>query len=44
MTRTSSRDAELASASNRAVLHVPEGNRWVARYQRRPKAQAPAGG
>ncbi len=44
MTRTSSRFADLIAAGNRALLHVPDGDRWVARYQRDPDAQSPAGG
>lgn len=44
MARTSSRHADFAGAANRASLHVPEGGRWVARYQRDADAQAPAGG
>lgn len=44
MTRTSSRHADFSGAANRASLHVPEGGRWVARYQRDADAQAPAGG
>ncbi len=44
MGRTSSRYADFAGAINHASLHVPEGDRWVARYQRDADAQAPAGG
>jgi CubicO group peptidase (beta-lactamase class C family) len=44
MARTSSRHADFAAAANRASLHVPEGGRWVPRYQRDADAQAPAGG
>ncbi len=50
MGRTSSSYADLIDVSNRAVLHVletPKGvasRRWVARYQRDPDAQSPAGG
>ncbi|MEA5442718.1 serine hydrolase [Cyanobium gracile] len=44
MARTSSRHADFVAAANRASLHVPEGGRWVARYQRDADAQAPAGG
>lgn len=44
MARTSSRHADYLNASNQADLHVPEGDHWVARYQRDADAQAPAGG
>lgn len=44
MTATSSRFADYAAADNRAVLHVRDDGRWVARYVREPDAQAPAGG
>ncbi|WP_254940481.1 serine hydrolase [Cyanobium sp. Morenito 9A2] len=50
MGRTSSSHADLLAAPNRAVLHVRESAkgaaspRWVARYQRDPGAQSPAGG
>jgi CubicO group peptidase (beta-lactamase class C family) len=50
MDRTSSSQADLLAASNRAVLHVREGSegaasrRWLARHRRDPEAQSPAGG
>ncbi len=44
MARTSSRYSDFVNATNHASLHVPEGGRWVARYQRDADAQAPAGG
>ncbi len=44
MASTSSRFADFQAAPNRAVTHVREGKRWVARYTRQPDAQSPAGG
>lgn len=44
MTQTSSRYTDFVKRPNRAALHVPEGGRWVSRYQRQPDAQSPAGG
>jgi CubicO group peptidase (beta-lactamase class C family) len=44
MTSTSSRHQDYLRADNRAVLHVREGDEWVARYDRQPDAQSPAGG
>jgi CubicO group peptidase (beta-lactamase class C family) len=44
MARTSSRFADYEAAPNRAVTHVRDGERWVARYTRQPDAQSPAGG
>lgn len=44
MTRTSSRFADYINRDNRAVPHVREAGNWVARYQREPDAQSPAGG
>ncbi len=44
MARTTSRFSEWMAMANRARPHVPDGGRWVARYQRDPQAQAPAGG
>lgn len=44
MTSTSSRHADFVARPNRATLHVPEGGRWVPKYQRQPDAQSPAGG
>jgi CubicO group peptidase (beta-lactamase class C family) len=44
MTSTSSRFADYIAATNRAVPHVPEDGAYVAKYQRQPDAQSPAGG
>lgn len=44
MGRTSYRHADYAAAVNRAKLHVRVDGKWVARHDRRPDAQAPAGG
>jgi CubicO group peptidase (beta-lactamase class C family) len=44
MKASSFRFAAYAAAANRALLHVRAGGEWVARYTRRPDAQAPAGG
>lgn len=44
MASTSSRFADYMGRPNRAVPHVKENGRFVARYQRQPDAQAPAGG
>jgi CubicO group peptidase (beta-lactamase class C family) len=44
MDRTSYRHADYAAAANRAKLHVRVDGKWAARYDRRPDAQAPAGG
>jgi CubicO group peptidase (beta-lactamase class C family) len=44
MTRTSSRFADFMARDNRAVPHIRVGDAWVARYQRQPDAQSPAGG
>jgi CubicO group peptidase (beta-lactamase class C family) len=48
MTTTSYRFADYAKATNRALLHVPDGDKstkkWVAKFTRQPDAQAPAGG
>lgn len=44
MGRTSYRHADYAAAANRAKLHVRIDGKWVAKYDRRPDAQAPAGG
>jgi CubicO group peptidase (beta-lactamase class C family) len=45
MTSTSYRHADYQKAPNRALIHVPAGNRtWVARYNRDADAEAPAGG
>lgn len=45
MTNTSYRHADYQKAPNRALIHVPAGNRtWVAKYDRDADAEAPAGG
>src|SRR5262245_23442013 len=44
MDRTSYRHADYAAAVNRAKLHARRDGKWVARYDRQPDAQAPAGG
>ena len=45
MTDTSYRHADYEKAPNRALIHVPAGNRtWVAKYSRDADAEAPAGG
>jgi CubicO group peptidase (beta-lactamase class C family) len=45
MTSTSYRHADYQKASNRALIHVPAGNKtWVAKYTRDADAEAPAGG
>lgn len=44
MTSTSSTEAEFRSRANKATLHVLEADGYVARYERHPDAQAPAGG
>jgi CubicO group peptidase (beta-lactamase class C family) len=44
MDHTSYRHANYAAAANRATLHVRRGGKWVAKYDRQPDAQAPAGG
>jgi CubicO group peptidase (beta-lactamase class C family) len=45
MTRTSYRHADYQAEPNRALIHVPAGDgTWVARYDRDPDAEAPAGG
>ena len=44
MDRTSYRHADYAAAANRAKLHVRIDGKWVAKYDRQPDAQAPAGG
>jgi CubicO group peptidase (beta-lactamase class C family) len=44
MGRTSYRHADYAAAANRAKLHVRVDGKWVAKYDRQPDAQAPAGG
>ena len=44
MTSTSMRFADFEKRSNRALGHVKTANGFQARYQRKPDAQAPAGG
>ncbi|AMS41375.1 serine hydrolase [Aminobacter aminovorans] len=44
MTSTSSRHADFVTHANRAALHVKADGAWAARVERRPDAQAPAGG
>jgi CubicO group peptidase (beta-lactamase class C family) len=44
MSSTSSRFADFQSRPNRATGHIRVGERWEAKYQRRPDAQSPAGG
>jgi CubicO group peptidase (beta-lactamase class C family) len=44
MHRTSYRHADYAAAANRAKLRARIGDTWVARFDRQPDAQAPAGG
>src|SRR5262249_11212747 len=43
MHRTSYRHADYAAAANRAKLHARIGGQWVAKFDRQPDAQAPAG-
>jgi CubicO group peptidase (beta-lactamase class C family) len=45
MTGTSYRHADYQKTPNRALIHVPAGNRtWIAKYSRDADAEAPAGG
>jgi CubicO group peptidase (beta-lactamase class C family) len=44
MAATSSRFADFMKQDNRAVGHVLVGGSYVAKYQRKPDAQSPAGG
>ncbi|ACL39058.1 beta-lactamase [Pseudarthrobacter chlorophenolicus A6] len=45
MASSSYRLADYEKAANRAVLHVPVGDKqWAAKYRRDPDAEAPAGG
>jgi len=44
MEATSSRFADFESRADRAFGHVKVGDAYVAKYQRRPDAQSPAGG
>ena len=44
MTDTSSRYDDYLAAKDRAVGHVKVGDAWVAKYQRDPSTESPAGG
>lgn len=44
MTSTSARHADFLAHDNRALLHALEGGEFVAKYDRTPDAEAPAGG
>jgi CubicO group peptidase (beta-lactamase class C family) len=44
MDRTSFRHADYAATANRAKLHARIGGKWVAKFDRQPDAQSPAGG
>ncbi len=44
MKNTSSRYADFIAAKNRAIGHVPIDGKWVAKYQRDPDPESPAGG
>jgi hypothetical protein len=44
MASTSSRHADFINHANRAALHIRDNGAWAARVERRPDAQAPAGG
>ncbi len=44
MASTSSRFADFLARPNHAVNHIRVGDKWVARFQRDPDAQTPAGG
>ncbi|MFG1419556.1 serine hydrolase [Xanthobacter sp. V0B-10] len=44
MSATSSRFSDYIARANRAVPHVRDNGAFVARYQRQPDAQSPAGG
>jgi CubicO group peptidase (beta-lactamase class C family) len=44
MSSTSSRLSEFLARTNRARGHVRVNGQWVAKYQRKPDAQSPAGG
>lgn len=44
MDRSSARHADYLAAENRATLHVIEDGQAIARYDRNPDTQAPAGG
>ena len=44
MMHTSSRYTDFLAAKNRALGHVPVNGKWVAKYQRDPDPESPAGG
>jgi CubicO group peptidase (beta-lactamase class C family) len=44
MDHTSYRHADYTAGTNRAKLHVRHDGKWVAKFDRQPDAQAPAGG
>lgn len=44
MRATSSRHADFMARTNRAALHIPVDGKWVAKIERQPDAQGPAGG
>lgn len=44
MTSTTSRHDEFLTRTNRAALHIPAGDAWIAKVTRDPDPQAPAGG
>jgi CubicO group peptidase (beta-lactamase class C family) len=44
MTRTSPRYADFVAVGNHALGHVKIDNAWVAKYQRDPDTESPAGG
>ncbi|MES2461746.1 MAG: serine hydrolase [Armatimonadota bacterium] len=44
MTSTSTRFADYVASPNHAVGHARENGQWIAKYQRKPDNQAPAGG
>jgi CubicO group peptidase (beta-lactamase class C family) len=44
MTSTSSRHDDFLTRTNRASLHIREGDAWAAKTRREPDAQSPAGG
>jgi CubicO group peptidase (beta-lactamase class C family) len=44
MTSTSSRHADFVAAENRAHGHVRVDGEWVAKYDRHPDVESPAGG
>lgn len=44
MKHTSYKHSDYAAATNRARLHARRDGKWVAKYDRQPDAQSPAGG